>query len=85
MIQIWRLRDNFCAFETHSKMADLKKKIALMKKRQSLCYPTVECNGFVLILIIAKDRGLLCTTGQISSDFQIPGATVVMKLEMHCC
>jgi hypothetical protein len=42
MVQIWRLGDNFCAFETLSKMANLKKKIALMKKRQSFCYPTVQ-------------------------------------------
>jgi hypothetical protein len=42
MVQIRRPRDNFCAFETLSKMADLKSFFALMKKRQSFCYPTVQ-------------------------------------------
>jgi hypothetical protein len=27
MVQIWRQGDNFCAFETLSKMADLKKNL----------------------------------------------------------
>jgi hypothetical protein len=40
--QIWRSGDNFCAFETLSKTTDLEKKIAMMKKRQSFCYPTVQ-------------------------------------------
>jgi hypothetical protein len=42
MVQIWRLGNNFCAFETLSKMAHLKKKFALMNKRQSFCYPTIH-------------------------------------------
>lgn len=42
MVQIWRPEDNFCAFETLSKMADLKFFSALMQKRQSFCYPTVH-------------------------------------------
>jgi hypothetical protein len=48
MVQIWRQGDNFYAFETLSKMADLKKKIALMNKRQSFCYPTVYRTHMVL-------------------------------------
>jgi hypothetical protein len=42
MVQIRRPGDNFCAFETLSKMAGLKSFFALMKKRQSFCYPTVQ-------------------------------------------
>jgi hypothetical protein len=42
MVQIWKLGDNFCIFETLSKMADLKFFFALMKKRQSFYYPTVQ-------------------------------------------
>jgi hypothetical protein len=44
MVQIRRPRDNSCAFEILSKMADLKFFFALMKKRQSFCYPTVQQN-----------------------------------------
>jgi hypothetical protein len=42
MVQIWRPGDNFCAFETLSKLADFLKKFALMQKRQSFCYPIVQ-------------------------------------------
>jgi hypothetical protein len=45
MVQIWRPGDNFCAFKTLSKMANLKFCFALMKKRQSFCYPTVQRKG----------------------------------------
>jgi hypothetical protein len=39
MVQIWRPGDNFCAFETLSKMVDLKVFFALMQKRQSFLLP----------------------------------------------
>jgi hypothetical protein len=45
MVQIWRPRNNFCAFETLSKMAGLKEKIALMKKLQSFCYPIIQSSS----------------------------------------
>jgi hypothetical protein len=49
MVKIWRPGDNFCAFERISEMADLKKKIALMKKRQFFCYPTVHESIWTLV------------------------------------
>jgi hypothetical protein len=50
MAEIWRPRHNFCAFETLSKMEDLKKNSALMKKRQSFCYPAVHILHFSIYL-----------------------------------
>jgi hypothetical protein len=44
MVQIWRPGDNFCAFETLSKMANLKKNFALMK----------NANLFVTVLYMQK-------------------------------
>jgi hypothetical protein len=39
MVQIWRPGDNFCAFETLSKMADLKFFSALIKKTPIFLLP----------------------------------------------
>jgi hypothetical protein len=57
MVQIWKPKDNFCAFETLSKTVHLNF-FALMKKRQSFCYPTVIQIAHLLQnanLLILKD------------------------------
>jgi hypothetical protein len=46
MVHIWRSGDNFCAFETLSKTTNLKKIIAMIKKHQSFCYPSVHAPWF---------------------------------------
>jgi hypothetical protein len=55
MVQIWRPWDNFCAFETFSKMADKKTR---NKKTPIFLLPTVDQAGsqfwYCLLMLLGK-------------------------------
>jgi hypothetical protein len=76
MVQIWRPGYNFCVFETLSKMADLKFFFALMKKRQSFCYLTVQWRNFEIAIFQNKKNEKMkrwkriCEPGSTASRHQ---------------